>query len=200
MRPSKAILTLTLIVSAIVGVSAIGVGVTALLQPRASWVMFGFEVVILVAATLGVLLARGRFGDGPALGLVSIAATIFIGSVFGYLGGGRTLFSVDLKPLLLARLVAALLLAAAAGWIVLSRDWKATLPPFIRGCAFGLPIPALLFVLWKFRATLGGLSDALQLGLAIVVFSLITGLLAASVQFLIKAFDIGTRRADAATT
>ncbi len=197
--PPKGILLLVLGVCAVVALSALGVGALAVLQPRPSWVMFGFEVIVLVAGVLGVQMGRGRHADGPALGLACIAGTILIGTAFGYLAGGRVLFSTDMRPLVLARAAAAIALACAAGWIVLSRDLKATLPPFIRGLAFGLPIPILLLVVWKLRGTMAGMSDAAQLGLAIVIFALITGLLAASVQFIVKAFDLGMKRADSAT-
>lgn len=196
--PSKAILLFVLALSGVVALSAAGVGIASLLQDRASWVMFAFELVVAIAGILGVMIGRGRFADGPALGVAAIAGTVLLGSLFGYLGGGRLLYGVDMRPLLYARAAAALLLGAAAGWIVVSRDLKATLPLLVRGLSFALPIPLGLFAYWKFRGRIAGISDAAQLGIAIIGFALFTGLLAASVQFIFKAFEIGTRRAEEA--
>ena len=190
-------LLLVLIVSGVVALSAIAGASMAVLQPRASWVMFGFESVVTTAAVLGVLIGRGRYADGPALGLLCVAGTILVGSGFGYLGGGRTLFGINLTPFLLARAAAAGLLVLAAAWIVLARDPKATLPPFIRGAAFGAGVPIVLITLWKMRASIGTIPDMAQVAIAIVVFVLVTGLIATSVQLLVKAFDAGVRRADA---
>jgi hypothetical protein len=196
--PSKGILFFVLALSGVIAVSAAGVGIASLLQDRASWVMFAFEIVVLVAGVLGMLIGRGRFADGPAIGIAAVAGTVLLGSLFGYLGGGRVLFGVDLRPFLYSRAIASLLLGAAAAWIVVSRDLKATLPLLIRGVAFGLPIPLGLIAYWQFRGRMSCISDVAQLGLAIVGFSLLTGLLAASVQFIFRAFEIGARRAEEA--
>lgn len=199
MPSTKGAMLLTLILSAIVAISSLAAGAMAIIQPRASWVMFVFEFIILVSAVFGIRIARGKHNDGPATGLVCIAGCIAVAALFGYIGGGRTLFSIDTRPLLVARAGAAAILTALAAWLVLSRDPKTTIRPFIYGCITGLPVPILLIAIWKLRSKLGAMSDVLVMGIAILAFVLITGLLAASVQFLVKAFERGARQ-DAAPT
>src|SRR5579862_2091732 len=62
---------------------------------RPSWALFGFEVVTGVAATIGILMGRGRFADGPGLGLACVAGTILIASGLGWQGAGRQLLGVS---------------------------------------------------------------------------------------------------------
>lgn len=198
MQPGKGPMILATLLSAGVGLSAVGVAAMAVLQPRPSWVMFGFEFVVLVAASLGLLIGRGRFKDGPALGLVCVAGTIAVGSLFGYLGGGRVLFGQDIRMLFLARVACALALSAVAGWVVLARDPRATIPPFLRGLALGLPVPIVIGAAWYSRGRLGNLPDMATALLAIALFCVVTVLLAASTQLVVKAFRIGIDRADGA--
>jgi hypothetical protein len=110
--------------------SAWYVAALSLVQPRASWVLFGFEIVVLVAAVLGFRIGRGKHNDGPALGLLCVAGAIAVASAFGFLGSGRVLSlpslgftrDVSLKPYLFGRAAAAAILAGAAAWIVLARS------------------------------------------------------------------------------
>lgn len=178
-------------VCALVAVSALVVGVLALVQPRASWFMFGFEGVVLVSAVLGALLARGRYPEGPSLGLLSVAGAILVGSAFGYLAGGRTLFGVDVRMLSAGRALAALVLVGTSAWIVLSRAPRVSLPRFSKGAVLALCVLALLAALWKGRGWIGSLGDVGQLAVGMGAFVLITGLMAASVHLLVRAFQAG---------
>lgn len=198
MPAQRGILAAVLVVSSLVGATAAAAAGMALLQARPSWVMFGFESVVLTAAVIGFLIGRGRYADGRAIGLLCVAGTFLVGSIFGYIGGGRMLFGVDLKPLLAFRGLAAAALVASAAWTVLSQNPRATLPPFIRGSLFGIAVPVILIIVWKFRGSLASLPDMVQVAIAMVVFGLVTGLLAATVQLLVKAFDAGIRHAESA--
>jgi hypothetical protein len=178
-------------ICAAIACSALAAGVMAVVQPRASWVMFGFEAVVLVSAVLGALLGRGKFRDGPSLGLLCVAGAIVVASAFGYLGGGRTLFGTDVRTLTLARAAAGAALVGVAAWLVLSRAPGATLPRFTKGAALSLGVIALLAGLWKGQRWIGSLNDVGQLAVGMVAFALITALLAASIHMLVRAFQAG---------
>jgi hypothetical protein len=114
---------------------------------------------------------------------------VLIGTVFAYLGGGKTLFGVDMRSLVFVRAGLAGVLGVATGWMVVARNPARSLPLLVRGCAVGAPVPVLAMAAWKLRPRIGALPEFAQVGVAIVGFTLVTGLLAASVHLLIKAFD-----------
>src|ERR1043166_2727299 len=71
------------VLCAALALSAAAEMVACVLVPRPLYFMLGFEVVALVAAVFGVLLAMGRFAQGPGLGLLCVAAAIGVGSLLG---------------------------------------------------------------------------------------------------------------------
>src|SRR4051812_22602063 len=164
---------------------------------KVSWVLAGFEGVVLVAAVLGILFGRGRFGEAPGLALACIAGTILVASVVGWQGAARSLMGVSLTPLVAARAVAAATLGALAAYCVLSREPLALRRAFL-GAA--LALPGVLVLGASFTGPGRRLLDA-ALGQNPVQQVLVTtvgalalgGLFAAGAHQLIRAFEMGRR-------
>jgi hypothetical protein len=162
-------------------------------QPR--WAMFGFELVCLVAAVLGVLAGRGAFAAGPGLALACIAGTILVASGLGWQSAGRQMGGVALWPLLLARAAAAAVLAGAGAWAVLSRR-----PGAVRLAALGalLVLPVAIGAAATMApagkrligAVTGG-SAAMEFAVVALAFLIATALLAAGGHLIIRAFEMG---------
>ncbi|MFN0133914.1 MAG: hypothetical protein ACKVW3_15465 [Phycisphaerales bacterium] len=203
----------SILLAALVGccltlLSALVVATLALLTPvltkgqPISWFLFGFEVVVIVATVLGILLSRGKWNHGLGLGFLSIGGTIFLASAMGWQGANRLLVGQSLTPLLLARTAVAGLLTLIAINAVLSRRPQAW-PRAILGAALGLPVLALAgaFVVPAARQKLLGALPT-NLGITIILavggFIVFTALLAASVQILVGAFQSALRDDQAA--
>jgi hypothetical protein len=194
----KQVRVLTLVVGASVLLSALLGAALAVLLPyfvegqRTALALFGFEVVVAVAGTLGVLLGLGRMRGSPGMALACVGGTILVGSALGWQGAGRSLADVSLTPLLALRAAAALLLMASAGLVVLMRD-RAAIRPAVLGAVLGAPVvlAAAAFALPAGRRTIEGLlSGPVETSLAIMALLVLAGLLAASVHLIIGAFDL----------
>jgi hypothetical protein len=162
---------------------------------RPGWAMFGFELVTMTAATLGVLLGLGRYPSGPGLGLACIAGTILVASALGWQSVGRQIAGVPLTPLLAIRAAAAGLLGAAGAWTVLSRR-PGALAVAIRGGLLVLPVLLLAgaLVYPTSRRLLDravGASPAILFIAVTVGFLVTTALIAAGVHLVIQAFEMG---------
>jgi hypothetical protein len=183
--------------------SALAGATLALLAPvlspgaKASWVLFGFEVVVVVAAALGILFGRGRFGEAPGLALACVAGTILIASLLGWQASGRTLMGRSLTPLLAWRAVASLALAAAAALCVLSRD-----PRAVRRAGLGavMVLPAVLVVAGaltrpgrRILSAAVGQNPVQQVLVCTMGGLVVGGLFAAGGHQLIRAFEMGRR-------
>lgn len=178
-------------VSGATGMSSLAVLALALLNEPTSWYLVGFEVVILVAAVMGMTSAMKGLRDGPAMTLLCIAGAVGVGSLLGYVGSGRVLMGWSLKPLLLVRLVDAAALAAAAGAIVLLRQPKATFPLLGKGMLFGAIVIATVGVAWIFRGSINGASGPARVG-ALAALGVVTiVLVSASGHYIIRAFSVG---------
>lgn len=179
--------------------SALAGAALALLQPllaeghRAAPALFGFEVVVVVAAGLGVLISRGRFMEAPGMALLCVGGTIFAASVLGWQSAGRQLAGFSLTPAMGLRVLAGFALMGLAGVSVLQREprsWK----PALVGAALGLPVLAAcaVIVLPRGRGLVQsavGDDVMVQAGAAILALVVFGGLLAASVQLVVGAFD-----------
>lgn len=85
------------------------------LWPRVSWPLVAFEIVTILGCVFGLLVARGKFADGPGLTILCIAGLIMTCGVLAWLGANKVHAGVNLKPFMLARLgVAGILYALAA--------------------------------------------------------------------------------------
>lgn len=192
-----------LVLSALVLFSAVGAASLALLGPalssgaKVSWVLAGFEAVVLVASVIGVLFGRGRFGEAPGLALACIAGTVLVASVLGWHAAGHSLLGVSLTPLLGGRLLAAGAIGALGAHSVLSRE-----PTAIRRALVGtaLALPGLLVVAASFTGPGRRILDAalghnpVQQVLVTTMGALALGcLLAAGGHQLIRAFEMGRR-------
>lgn len=185
---------LALVISALVlGIAAVAI---PYIQPgqKASWILLGFEIVILVAGVLAVLFGRGKYAEGPGLALALIAATVMAGSAFGFLGAGTKLGTISLMPIAVARVLLGCALGAAAAYCVLVRNAAAWRVAWM-GVGLGMPFVAIAgaVVFGPSRRAIMSLVSGglLQTGVAVVGAAVIGGLLCASVHMIIKAFEMG---------
>ncbi len=162
---------------------------------RPSWALFGFEAVVAVAAVLGVLMGRGRYSDGPGLGLACVAGTILVGSALGWAGAGKVLLGVSLKPVLGGRALASLAIASVGAWCVLARN-----PRSIRLALFGAILIAPIVLGVGAAMTPAGrrlldkamaASPGTQFIGAVGGFTVVAVLLSAGTHLLIRAFEMG---------
>jgi hypothetical protein len=153
---------------------------------RPSWFLFGFELVITLAGVLCLRLGRGKYGS-PGLGLLCVAGTVAAGTLFGYLGAGRTVWGIDLKPLLAARGALALALLALAGAIQLHGE-PVRVRFLVKGIIFAIPALALPAIAYALRNSAANWPEVIRLALLMVGFVAVIGFIAASVEFLVRAF------------
>ncbi|MBL8991189.1 MAG: hypothetical protein JNJ48_06375 [Phycisphaerae bacterium] len=179
------------------GLVALSAGVTAVLalvqRPGAAWFLAWFEVVVLTAGVIGVLLARGRFRDGPAIALLCIAGCVAAGSFLGYLSAGRTLMGQSLTVYMLARVAAGGVFAAAAAADVLLRRPGLSVPLLMRGLLAGIPVlvAAAMAVRTSALASINALHPLAQFGVYIGAFVVLAAMTCASAHWIIRAFAIG---------
>lgn len=169
---------------------------------RPAWLLFGFELVVLVAAVIAVLFGRGRFAEAPGMALACVAGTVFLGSAMGWQAAGRQLGGVSLTPFLAGRVAVSLVLGAAAAACVLSRDRQAWRLAAL-GTLLALPVLGALaaVALPAGRRALEnaiGPSVGLQAAVGVGAFLVLGGLLSASVHILVRAFEMG--RTDATSS
>lgn len=200
---------------AAIALSAIAGIVGSLLGASPLWFFLGFEVVTLAACIFGLLLASGRYPDGPALGLLCVLGTIAVSAILGDIStqlsnpiGGpvlRTfgkggLVQIPVTTFLALRLAGTGILALCAAWAVLHRRPAESIKSLALGLGLSVATLAVLAIGWKARAPLASVgSFASTIGLFFVGV-LALGLLAASVHYTIRAFEFGriTRQRDPA--
>ncbi len=163
-----------------------GAGGTVATMWRPAWFLLGFELLVILAGILNILLARGRFGSVP-FGLICVAGTIAVASLFGYLGSGGTVWGIALKPLLFARVGLALLIVALAGTIQLHAR-PAGVKLLFRGIILAAAAVGLGLLAYVLRNSVGSWSEILVLSLLMLGFVAVVGLIAASIDCLIRAF------------
>lgn len=159
------------------------------------WLLFGFEVVVGVAAVLGVLFGLGRFAEGPGLALACVSGTILMGSALGWLAANRQVAGHSITPILGFRGAAALGLGLLGAVCVLSRNpksWRIA----AWGVATGLPVliaAAAMIRPGTRRAIEGAVGRAGTMGTvaAVVGLLILAALLCASVHLMVKAFELG---------
>jgi hypothetical protein len=134
----KTVLLITGLVSAAVLVSALaGVVMAWVIPPKTGWAMVGFEVALILTGVVGLLFARGKFADAPALTLACLAGAVFVASFLGYFGVQKKLGTFPLGLWLAGRTLAALVLGAASVAVAMgsSREGRRLL---FRGLACGI--------------------------------------------------------------
>lgn len=197
--PSRTVRISVGALSALVGLSAVVVGLAAAFAgPQINWVLFGFEIATLLAAVIGVLIARGMFADGPGLAIACVAGTVFIAAVLGWMGSRQSLATgsgdISLRWYLVGRVGVAAVLGGLAGWVVLCRD-RRSWPLLTRSVLLGGPVVLLMGVYAvrpeMVRRVLGGMPGWLS-GIMLTIGGLIAVvLISMSVHFLIRAFEQG---------
>lgn len=145
------------LVAAVVGVMAVVASVVTLgavlfRADQPYWMVVGFEVVVLGAGVYGVLIAKGRFRDGPGMALLCVAGTLLVAGVLGYYstkstpGAPAQLLlrgtAVPMKPWALLHVGGALLLAGASAFEVLRRNSRSVYY-LARAAMAGVPLAAL---------------------------------------------------------
>jgi len=205
-QPPRSVRTVVVVACGLILLTSLPLAVIAGLLPqirsdeKPALALMGFEIVVAVAAVLGVLWGRPSRGApdlGPALGLACIAGTILAASALGWQGANRNLAGHSLTPLLIFRAAFALGMLAMAGLLVLGRD-RRSWPMALRGLA--LLAPVVLIAGAILYPTTRAMIERLM-GNTIIAFTLTTlGFLGASVLIalgghcLIRAFEFG--RAD----
>jgi hypothetical protein len=179
----------TVVCGVVTASAVVGAGASVLTSPP-TWFLLGFELVTIIAGVVGVLLGLGRFAAGPGLGLLCVAGAIGVNGLLGYLGAGKELMGVGLKPFLAARLVAAGVLVAVAGVAVLGRRPMVSLPRLAAGLGCAAGVVAVCLGAWKAWSVLISLKSVpLQALIGLIGFALVLGLLAAAVHLTVRAFQ-----------
>jgi hypothetical protein len=184
----------TLAISALLGASAIGLGVAA--GAESAWFVLGFEAVVLVSAVIGLLFGRGRFPDAPAMTLALIAGAVALCTGLGYLSTGAAGYQLGPIPMTLVlagRLAVAGLLALGAAAAALGTSSSAwgrialgavlvLAPTAAAAAAFSEPAEPLV-------EAIASLNVAAAVGIAGVGFLLWVGLVSAGGHMIITSFE-----------
>ncbi|MBL8963069.1 MAG: hypothetical protein KF787_09950 [Phycisphaeraceae bacterium] len=193
---------LTWIAAATVGLTAAATIPTLLVASnKPAWFLFAFEAVMPVPVVLAMLIASGRLRDPSGLGLGSVAGTILVGSLLGFLSipdkrlgtPDGPIGQINMVPWVAVRVGAALAIAACAvrralgnerrRWITLAWGLACGVGTMgIAACMYGLRNSAWL-------APREGAGEALRMaGYLFAGIAVIAGLCAAT-HLTVKAFD-----------
>lgn len=189
-RPMK--LMVILLGVGVVGASLV-LGVMCLITSPFAWVLFGFELIGLIAGVF--TLVMGLRGRADALALACLGGTVFVGAILGHMGTNPP--AIGGMPLLgwtLARLAMAFGLGALAALMALESDRQAW-GRLIKGAVLGVPVAAAFGAMSVGRVR-GPIMDA-AMGLppivqalgAVVVFMAGLILISVSVHLTISAFS-----------
>lgn len=129
------------------------IGAVLLRGDQPYWMVVGFELVVLTSAVFAILIARGRFRDGPAMALLCVSGTLLVSGVLGYISTkpsaalllrGRP---VAMKPWALLHIAGASVMGAVAAYEVLRRNSR-SLYYLSRAVMAGVPLAAMAAVAW----------------------------------------------------
>lgn len=181
----------TCALSAVVALSVLGMVSWAVVSGTPSPFFLGFEVVALVAAFFGWMIGSGKYTEGASIGLLCVAGAIGAGGLLGYLGAGRSIGGHSIQFYVLGRAAAAACFAGFAAWLVLVRRPSLTLPSLIRGVLFGALFLGVARGSYALRAPILALHPLAVIAILLIVSVLCLALLAASVHYCIRAFEMG---------
>lgn len=181
--------------------SAIGLAVASLVAGGTPvWALFGFEVVIAVAAVFGLLTIRNAAWRSSAMVFVCIAGTVMVASVLGHIASRGRLDvasnpdGVSLRPMLAARLGASAVIGAAAVLIGLGRSPRAW-SGFIKGSLLAAPFLVSLASVVLARSAVfdafSRFSIGVKAGVGIAAVLVIGVSLCAGAHYIIRAFEVG---------
>jgi hypothetical protein len=195
----KSVLRVVAVLGAVLALSALAMCVASVaIAPHAVWVVFGFELIMVVAGVIAVLFARGAFAEGQGLTLLCVAGVTLAGGFLSYLatagshgivfraGAGPT----SMVPWLVFRTVIGLGFLLMASYAVLrrSRDSVAYLK---RGVIASIVLGTVAGVTLLTRGTLANAPDAVRgVVWAFVGVVALIGIAAAGHSF-IRAFECG---------
>jgi len=155
--------------------------------------VIAFELIVLLCAVFAFLLARGRFRQGPSLTLACASAIVAVASLLAFVASNQMLAGRSLLPYLGLRFALAGALGLIGAWLVLRRRPREAVGSLVRGLAAGAVLVAGVVVAlrWGNAGAIGSISPVLLVPLALVAATIGLGLMAASVHFIIRAFEFG---------
>jgi hypothetical protein len=193
------------VVCAAVALSAVAGAPLALLVDKPLYFVFGFELLIVLAGVFGVLIAMGKFEEGPGLSLLCVAAIVGVGTLLGDQTAklanpisGPIVYHIrsvdrDITMYLALRGVAAALIALGAAWVVLARRPRESTGSLMRGlAALGLLVLVVVGG-WSARAGIISLGAFPTTMIALALGVIALGLIAGSVHYIVRAFEFGRR-------
>lgn len=180
----------------VLAAAVLGAVASIALMPRPAWTLFGFQVVTIVAAGLGIVMGFGTFRQGPGLALACIAGTILVAAVLGYISvQPPEIAGHRLRPWLVGYVAASAVLGLLGAWCVLSRDPR-SLPTLVKGLVLGLPVLMAGAVVLMPAAR--GLARSLMGGgvvgtiiVSVAAFVILGAFLCASADLIIRSFEYG---------
>ncbi|MBK7404714.1 MAG: hypothetical protein IPJ41_08780 [Phycisphaerales bacterium] len=192
-----------LVLSGLVGLSALaGCGSAVFGTPKV-WGLLAFEVVTLIASTLGIALGLGRPRDSAGLGVACVGATIFAAATLGRFSAlvtraagaqseGQVIGRLLRDPTFEGRVLASAALLFLACLLVLGNDRRLWNRLAI-GAALGVPVAGILVWVvgpgkdWLLApAEQGGVAG--RIVIALVGGVALAAMLAASVHLVVGAF------------
>lgn len=197
--PPRIARVFVLLVSDVVLVSALVLAAASLLATvRPTWMLFGFEVVTVLASLLGIQAGRGRFREGPGLALASIGGTIAVASFLGWVSIRGELplknSSISMNAWLAGRVAAGALLAMVGALSVLGRD-RRSWGYLLRAGIAALPLGVLGAAAVLYRGRLVDLISGLPGILGVVTWAVLGVVcavaLCAAAHCTIRAFECG---------
>lgn len=189
------------VISAAVLMSALAYGGASMaMSAQVPWVQFAFEPVVIAACVVGLIFAFGKLRWAPAMTLVCFAGTVLVASVLTYRGmlgqiqiAGRDR-GLSLKPWLVGRVGAAVVLFVFAALEVVRRDAGAK-RFFARGLIASVPfavsLGGFLFVLQQHSPGTSSMPGWMSVGL-LVTLGIAAGVtLCMAGNCFMRAFEIG---------
>jgi hypothetical protein len=192
--------TLTLVLSGATALHTLSMAAFALLAiSKPIWILLGFEVVVLVAAVIGIQIGRGRFREGQGLSAICVAGTIAVSSFLAWLTTSKIAMPMPSAPTIirmyiLTRLAVGVWFAMLAAYVVLSRNRESL--KFVRDAVLtGVPLVMILGGLVKFQsqfeAWLSSTPGAIQTLVLLALFTLCCTLISLCGHSVIRAFEMG---------
>lgn len=156
----------TAMLSGAIALQALGmIAFSFIAASKPIWILFGFEVVVIVAAIFGWMYALGRPEIGRGLAGASVAGTILLCSGLAWLAVSKLSFTNPTAPqvvkmYILTRFAVAVWFGFVGAWWVLTRS-RASIP-YIKSVVWGaLIVGGVGGALVIFRGPIGNLLSTL---------------------------------------
>ncbi|TVQ32549.1 MAG: hypothetical protein EA376_05465 [Phycisphaeraceae bacterium] len=166
------------------------------------WFAIGFDLTVIVAGAMGVMVGLGRFRASHALALLCIGGAIAVSGLLAFAASSRADAAQGMgvmvrgtlrDPLTLSRYGVGALLMALSGVILALRRPGKSLPLLAMGAGLCLPaaIAAGIGLHPTSRDWLAGLPPLLLTVIAFVAFFTLLVCVSAGLHCIIRAFEIG---------